>query len=251
MKLLSVHKESYIMPGESESVYLPKNISLFLKCQGEAKVFYHKNSSNINNEGILITRTTYKRLKLQALNNIIKIQFYLFLDESQTELNNSFIKINSMGIEIIEMSQNLFTDKLEKDIALFEKFFNTILKKRDMHEKTKLVNKKNQIDTRLIKVNRFIRDNYSKPITLRMLGELININPIYLSNAYSKVFQVSPIYYLNTVRINAAKRILTKNFDFPIYRIAKMVGFSSSSHFAATFKRYTSLSPSEFKNLKT
>uniref|UniRef100_UPI003A6D7671 helix-turn-helix domain-containing protein n=1 Tax=Paenibacillus sp. FSL R7-0272 TaxID=2921679 RepID=UPI003A6D7671 len=104
-----------------------------------------------------------------------------------------------------------------------------------------------KIDTRLLKVNRYIRTHYKEIISLNMLSELIDTNPVYLCNTYSRVFGFPPIYHLNTLKINEAKRLLI-NTSLSIKEIVDIVGFSNNSQFSSLFKRYVNQSPIEFKN---
>ena len=69
----------------------------------------------------------------------------------------------------------------------------------------------------------------------------------------SRVFQLfnlyagqSPISYITMRRIEHTKTLL-RNTDAPITQIALDLGFSSSQHFATSFKRSTGLTPKEFR----
>ncbi|MCD9020602.1 helix-turn-helix transcriptional regulator [Cohnella silvisoli] len=102
------------------------------------------------------------------------------------------------------------------------------------------------IDTRLIRVNRYISENYDKPITLRLLADLIHCNPVYLSNTYAKVFKISPIKYAQQVKMFKAKEIL-QHTSQSICDIVNQLGYISSSQFTDLFKRYHGVTPSKFR----
>ncbi|GFN32211.1 helix-turn-helix transcriptional regulator [Paenibacillus xylaniclasticus] len=105
-----------------------------------------------------------------------------------------------------------------------------------------------QIDNRLIKLNRYIRKNYANPnLTLGGLSDLIKLNPTYISNCYSRVFKRSPIFHLNTIRINHAIKLLESE-DLKIIEIANRVGYSSAAQFSSMFRRYYDMSPSEYRS---
>ncbi|GBF75587.1 hypothetical protein PA598K_04005 [Paenibacillus sp. 598K] len=104
-----------------------------------------------------------------------------------------------------------------------------------------------KIDRRLIMINRYIRENYEQPITLQMLADLIQCNPIYLSNTYSKVFKISPIRYLQNIRMEHAKQLISST-DLSIKEIANRLGYISRSQFTELFKRYYHVTPTEYRN---
>ncbi len=53
--------------------------------------------------------------------------------------------------------------------------------------------------------------------------------------------------YLHKERLNAAKNLLLST-DYTIEQIAAEVGYSSSSQLARIFRKYESLSPSDYRN---
>lgn len=117
------------------------------------------------------------------------------------------------------------------------------------HECKTETKKKGQLDDRLIKLNRYIRKNYTNPyLTLSSLRELFNLNPTYISNCYSRVFKKSPIYHLNLIRIHHAVKLLELN-DLKINEIARRVGYSSAAQFSSMFRRYYNMTPSEYRSI--
>lgn len=103
-----------------------------------------------------------------------------------------------------------------------------------------------RIDPRLLNVSRYIRENYMLPLTLQTLADLIQCNPVYLSNSYSKVFGISPIKYLQQLKMSRAQDLLAHT-NWSISDIAKSLGYVSSSQFAELFKRYYGLTPTKYR----
>jgi AraC-like DNA-binding protein len=103
-----------------------------------------------------------------------------------------------------------------------------------------------KIDRRLILVNRYIRNHFQEALTLQLLADLIQCNPIYLSNTYSKVFKISPIRYIQNLRMAKAKILLT-NGSTSVGEIANQLGYISGSQFAELFKRYYNTTPSQYR----
>ncbi|MFE9279565.1 helix-turn-helix domain-containing protein [Paenibacillus glucanolyticus] len=106
-----------------------------------------------------------------------------------------------------------------------------------------------KIDSRLLMINRFIRKNYHQQISLLYLSELICCNPVYLSNTFSKVFHVSPIKYLQQIRMEKAKEMIAST-DEAISEIAGKMGYVSNSQFSELFKRTYGVSPTQYRSLE-
>ncbi|MEI7594264.1 MAG: tetratricopeptide repeat protein [Bacteroidota bacterium] len=86
-------------------------------------------------------------------------------------------------------------------------------------------------------------------LTLDKLAKQLKTNRTYLSEAINNTFNVSFSQWINNIRIEEAKKMLTaKEFDiFSIEGIANMVGVSSISAFNSNFKKITGLTPSYFR----
>lgn len=139
-------------------------------------------------------------------------------------------------------NENITIDELEKQFSLMLQEMNII------EENSNYITKKlyGQIDIRLIVVNRFIREHYYKPLSLQGLADLVECNPVYLSNTYSRVFDVSPIKHMRNIRMKKAEE-LVKNSSIRINCIASQLGYTSVSQFINLFKQYYSKSPMQYR----
>jgi AraC family transcriptional regulator len=71
------------------------------------------------------------------------------------------------------------------------------------------------------------------------------MSPTHLAELFTRDVGVPPRQYLLQVRIERAKHYLTQR-SVPITALGLELGFSSSQHFAATFKRITGKTPRDF-----
>jgi AraC-like DNA-binding protein len=71
------------------------------------------------------------------------------------------------------------------------------------------------------------------------------MSPTHLAELFTRDVGVPPRQYLLQVRIERAKQYLTQR-SVAITALGLELGFSSSQHFAATFKRLTGKSPREY-----
>ncbi|WP_369693694.1 helix-turn-helix domain-containing protein [Lentibacillus sp. CBA3610] len=95
-------------------------------------------------------------------------------------------------------------------------------------------------------VKHYLNQNFRNDITLDMLATAGHINKYYLAHTFKKDMGISPIEYLNRIRIKEAKTLL-ETTDYSIADIAEINGFSSLSFFSQAFKRETSFAPSAYR----
>lgn len=105
-----------------------------------------------------------------------------------------------------------------------------------------------QLD-RLAPVLRYIEEHLHEPITLQELANTAMITPQYLCLLFKKALNMRPMMYVNQERINLSKALLFRESGKRIQEIGQMVGFDHPSYFSAQFKRYTGMSPEQFKQL--
>jgi AraC-like DNA-binding protein len=85
-------------------------------------------------------------------------------------------------------------------------------------------------------------------IKLSDLAGRLNTNTSYLSKVINELSGENFCNYLNNLRVSEARKLLADpgNQHLTIEGIAQTVGFNSKSAFNTAFKKYTSLTPSEF-----
>ena len=91
--------------------------------------------------------------------------------------------------------------------------------------------------------------NYMKNITLDELSELTGLSKYYLLRSFTKQRGISPYRYLETIRIDRAKKLLEKGV-LPI-EAALQTGFTDQSHFTNFFKKFIGLTPKQYMNIFT
>lgn len=105
---------------------------------------------------------------------------------------------------------------------------------------------KEELPVNLTEIIEWICANYEQDITVASLSEQFGYNPNYLSSLFKKFTGYSIIPYINHFRISVSKNLLV-NRNLKIYTIAKMCGFQDEKHFMKIFKRYESITPSQYR----
>lgn len=91
--------------------------------------------------------------------------------------------------------------------------------------------------------------SYATELTVQKLSQEIFITPQYLSRLFSKYLGCSVYKYLTNYRINKAKELLLSHPRMEIQQISQLVGFLDTSHFIAMFKKFTGITPLDFRKL--
>ena len=93
----------------------------------------------------------------------------------------------------------------------------------------------------------FIKQHYNERIYLDQICRYAGLSKSTLLRAFTKSKGVTPYRYLETIRINEAKRLLGKGIQ-PI-EAAIQTGFSDQSHFTNYFNRFIGLAPGVYREI--
>lgn len=92
----------------------------------------------------------------------------------------------------------------------------------------------------------YINTNFRKPITLDTIATYIGINNSYLSRVFKEKTNNTIMHTINMKKIEAAKELLLHS-DIKTYKIAEEIGITNIQYFCRLFKKYTDISPSEYR----
>ena len=92
----------------------------------------------------------------------------------------------------------------------------------------------------------YIRNNYSKGITVSDISEYLNINRSYLYTIFKNDLDLSPKEFLTKFCISRAKEQLTLT-DLPVEYIANSCGYKSTIVFTKAFKQEIGITPSQYR----
>lgn len=95
----------------------------------------------------------------------------------------------------------------------------------------------------------YVKSNYRIQFHLEDVAKELYINDSYLSRKFSEEMGISFSEYVITYRLEIAKQILRKHKDWSIQRVAEECGFNSQTYFSNTFRKGTSKTPTEYRNL--
>lgn len=96
----------------------------------------------------------------------------------------------------------------------------------------------------------WMEQEYGNPdIGLEQLAQEIGMSGRHLSKLFQQTLGVSPYAYLTQMRIHKAKEHLAGEPGVTVAAIAGKTGFRDASHFVATFRKHTGMTPQQFRRL--
>lgn len=90
---------------------------------------------------------------------------------------------------------------------------------------------------------------YNKHLSIEKMAEEIGVSSSYLSRKFKQVTGNTFGEILNGYRIQKATELLL-SYEYKVYEVAELVGFSEYKCFCTVFKKWVGLSPTEFMNQK-
>ena len=103
-------------------------------------------------------------------------------------------------------------------------------------------------DHRIHQIQEFIKCNYAGNISVRDIADAVGLKEVQCRRIFQKATRVSPMEYLNRLRLLYAMRLLICS-DRNVGEIASAVGFHSASYFCRTFRKFYRKSPEEQRKL--
>ena len=94
----------------------------------------------------------------------------------------------------------------------------------------------------------YINQKFNDPsLNLNYLADIFKISPSKLSRHIKEKTSLTFTDYLNSLRINYAKKLLISNVNYNMCEISIMCGYSSQHYFSRIFKNYTGVAPINYK----
>ena len=92
----------------------------------------------------------------------------------------------------------------------------------------------------------YIHSNYYKEnISVVHLSSLCDISVVHLRNCFIKDFAVSPVKYINSLKLTRAKELLESGM-YTVGDVCFLSGYNDESYFSREFKKVVKISPKEY-----
>ena len=118
-----------------------------------------------------------------------------------------------------------------------------------LHDTTTQFPEKHSSSGRLFtSICHMLKNDYSTHYSVEDLARMFNCSASHISHIFLKHGGCSYHTYVNNIRINAAKLLLTST-NMNIQQISDHLGYTNSNYFSTVFKRTVGMSPREHRRL--
>lgn len=93
---------------------------------------------------------------------------------------------------------------------------------------------------------RFIEQNFAQPVSLEDVAASVHLNRSYLSSLFKKETGENVFDYLLRCRMEKAKQLLPDK-RYSVQQVCAEVGIADAAYFSKLFKKYTGVTPLEFR----
>lgn len=101
----------------------------------------------------------------------------------------------------------------------------------------------------IARIKEYIEKNYGDSLNATELAQKYGLSVSYLSTLFKERTGVNLTAYMEGIRMEKAKNLL-KNREWRVTEIAIHVGYSNSNYFSKVFKKYTGVTPREFREME-
>jgi two-component system response regulator YesN len=151
------------------------------------------------------------------------------------------IKLNNRGVHSFEAVVPLVVH--EDPLIAFSSFEEHIHMLLDSLKQKRKGRAKDPME----EAKKYIETHLSREIPLEEVADQLGLNASYFSQLFKQMTGETFVQYRIRKRMDKAKKLL----ELPHYRIIDIsyeVGYADHPHFTKTFKKYTGLSPSEYRD---
>jgi AraC-like DNA-binding protein len=108
----------------------------------------------------------------------------------------------------------------------------------------------NENSQKFSQILEWIRLNICSELSVKEIADRFSFNPDHLTRVFKKNLGMSTIKYINTLKLNHAKELLSTT-NKSIKEISYLVNFKDEKYFMKLFKNYEGITPSQFRDSYT
>ena len=103
-----------------------------------------------------------------------------------------------------------------------------------------------QVNSIAGKIRQYCQEHFAEKISNREIADAVYLTPDYANRVFKDAYGLSIKDYLTDLRMQKAQLLLRDEAN-TIGEVAAQVGFDNFSYFSTQFKKYTGLTPNEWK----
>lgn len=129
-----------------------------------------------------------------------------------------------------------------------DELFDCLIRFEKKHMEAEDIRRRSEALRPIRIAKQYVQEHYSQSITLEDVCAATGFSVSYFSALFKKESGEGFSKYLTGVRMEHAKELLQES-NLPVSEICARVGYNDLKHFTQTFKKYTNLSPAQYRKL--
>jgi len=153
--------------------------------------------------------------------------------------------VNAARDVTLHLVANLFGDTIASEIA--KHFTHEIARSYESLLLSSL-RQDTHHDELIIEIQAWLQKNYPAPIQIASVAREFRLSVRSLNRRFKAAADVTPLQYLQEVRISEAKQLLKKS-NLTIAEVCYAVGYQDANYFSGVFKKINKVTPAEYRQL--
>ena len=205
----------------------------YVKEGDKEKLLQHFDTTKIEGVGLLSKKSHLRNIKNQTIISIAlatraAIDGGLYPEIAYTMSNVSIQKVEE-------------TSELQKVYSIGDNFLYSIVDR--MNE-----NRGNNHSKVVKFCKNYIFNHIFEQISIKDLADMVHLNPVYLSQLFKKETNKPLGKYIQDEKIKEAQKLLIQS-EHSVTDICMLLHFSDESYFSSIFKKYTGLTPNQYRKI--
>ena len=173
---------------------------------------------------------------LQMLSSMIVSKIY----------SNSRAYVSDPDPEVLSLENHLEDAYTLSDYDSIHCWTRDIIHKIFLYEEGTDSGKNQAGATNIKKILLYLNENYTKDINLKTIAETFHLNALYLGRILKLETGCTFTEYMNRLRLDKAIDLLIHT-DLSAKQVSEQVGYSNDKYFNTLFKKYTDMTPGEYR----
>ncbi|ELA81951.1 TPA: helix-turn-helix transcriptional regulator [Enterococcus faecium] len=188
-----------------------------------------------------LIRKTFSRMQTDSFDNLLLIYYTVAIitlltrvvivegvcEKEAYSLSDAYLGLNFKELKVQPIQ---FIDEIVENFMILIE--NTKFYKYDSQLVNKIIN--------------YIKNNVDNDLKVIHIANHFHLSPEYLSYQFKSVTGMSLKSFINQEKIEFSKYLLTST-DLTIIEITMMLAYTDQSYFSKVFKKYTKMSPSQYR----
>ncbi len=239
-----VTEENSYLLEQGDICIIPANLNHFIEADENIKVrtfnalinFSRRKAENTKYDEYEYYTSFYKSLKKISLiraNDIVQKYLTDFLDVYKSDgIEGTYIAKGMLMLAFIEITRRLeVKDGKANNMFQGRAGFGSV---------------NDDADVRIIKIERYISQNYKENISLRDVANHFYLSEAHTARIIKKQMDTTFSKMVMEMKMSEAKKEILDS-DIPLAALAEKLGYNSYYGFFSAFKRYFGISPKEFR----